>query len=77
MVLQRERPGGIRTGGGMAAEAGLIRAGGAAGVPVADVVATGGDDGLAARGWWPDASTARPSLAGSCGTTTWPTPGTA
>lgn len=46
MVLQRERPGGIRTGGGMAAEAGLIRAAGAVGVPVADVVATGGDDGL-------------------------------
>ncbi len=44
MVLQRERPGGIRTGGGMAAEAGLIRAAGAAGVPVAEVVATGGDD---------------------------------
>ena len=48
MVLQRERPGGIRTGGGMAAEAGLIRAAGGAGVPVAEVVATGDDDGLGA-----------------------------
>ncbi len=45
-MLQRERPGGIRTGGGMAAEAGLIRAAGAAGVPVADVMAAGDDDGL-------------------------------
>jgi aminoglycoside phosphotransferase (APT) family kinase protein len=48
MVLQRERPGGIRTGGGMATEADLIRAAGAVGVPVAEVVATGGDDGLGA-----------------------------
>ncbi len=50
LVLQRERPGGIRTGGGMAAEAGLIRAAAAEGVPVADVVATGSgeDDGLGA-----------------------------
>ena len=44
LILQRERPGGIRTGGGMAAEAGLIRAAGAQGVPVADVVATGSGD---------------------------------
>ncbi|HEY8059998.1 MAG TPA: phosphotransferase family protein, partial [Acidimicrobiales bacterium] len=44
------RSGGIRTGGGMAAEADLIRAAAAEGVPVADVVATGDgeDDGL---GW--------------------------
>jgi aminoglycoside phosphotransferase (APT) family kinase protein len=50
LVLQRERPGGIRTGGGMAAEADLIRAAGAEGVPVAEVVATGSgeDDGLGA-----------------------------
>jgi len=84
MVLQRERPGGIRTGGGMAAEAGLIRAAGAVGVPVAEVVATGGDDGLG--GPWlvahrVDGETiprrilrddamagARDALAGQCGT---------
>lgn len=48
LVLQRERAGGIRTGGGMAAEAALIRAAGEAGVPVAEVVATGDDDGLGA-----------------------------
>ncbi len=50
LILQRERPGGIRTGGGMAAEAGLIRAAASEGVPVADVLATGdGDaDGLGA-----------------------------
>ena len=48
LILQRERSGGIRTGGGMAAEADLIRAAAAEGVPVADVVATGDgeDDGL-------------------------------
>jgi len=45
LVLQRERPGGIRTGGGMAAEAGLIRAAAAEGVPVAEVVATGDGEG--------------------------------
>lgn len=46
LVLQRERPGGIRTGGGMAAEGGLLEAAAAAGVPVAPVVATdrGGDE---------------------------------
>jgi len=48
LVLQRERPGGIRTGGGMAAEAALIRAAGAVGVPVAEIVATGGEDDLGA-----------------------------
>ena len=48
LILQRERAGGIRTGGGMAAEAALIRAAEAEGVPVAEVVATGDgeDDGL-------------------------------
>jgi aminoglycoside phosphotransferase (APT) family kinase protein len=46
LVLQRERPGGIRTGGGMAAEGALLEAAAAAGVPVAPVVATdrGGDE---------------------------------
>jgi len=46
LVLQRERPGGIRTGGGMAAEGGLLEAAAAVGVPVAPVVATdrGGDE---------------------------------
>ena len=52
LVLQRERPGGIRTGGGMAAEAGLIRAAAAEGVPVADVVATGsGEDDALGAAW--------------------------
>jgi aminoglycoside phosphotransferase (APT) family kinase protein len=46
LVLQRERPGGIRTGGGMAAEGALLRAAARAGVPVPPVVATdeGGDE---------------------------------
>lgn len=44
LVLQRERPGGIRTGTGMAGEAALLRAAAGAGVPVPEVVAT--DDGL-------------------------------
>lgn len=48
LILQRERPGGIRTGGGMAAEAGLIRAAGAVGVPVAEIVGAGDDEGLGA-----------------------------
>jgi aminoglycoside phosphotransferase (APT) family kinase protein len=48
LVLQRERAGGVRTGGGMAAEAALIRAAGAEGVPVPEVVAAGDDDGLGA-----------------------------
>lgn len=48
MVLQRERAGGVRTGGGMAAEAALVRAAGDQGVPVPEVVAAGDDDGLGA-----------------------------
>jgi len=43
-LLQRERPGGVRTGSGMAGEAVLLRAAAAAGVPVPSVVAT--DEGL-------------------------------
>ena len=46
LVLQRERPGGVRTGGGMAVEADLIRAAGRQGVPVPEVLAAGDDDGL-------------------------------
>jgi aminoglycoside phosphotransferase (APT) family kinase protein len=46
MVLQRERPGGVRSSGGMAAEADLIRAAGRQGVPVPEVLAAGDDDGL-------------------------------
>jgi len=46
LVLQRERPGGVRSGGGMAAEADLIRAAGRQGVPVPEVLAAGDDDGL-------------------------------
>ena len=52
LILQRERPGGIRTGGGMAAEADLIRAAAAEGVPVADVVATGDGEGDGLGGPW-------------------------
>jgi len=48
LILQRERAGGIRTGGGMAAEAELVRAAASVGVPVAEVVAAGDDDGLGA-----------------------------
>lgn len=43
LILQRERPGGVRTGGGMAGEARLLRLAAAAGVPVPEVLAT--DDG--------------------------------
>jgi aminoglycoside phosphotransferase (APT) family kinase protein len=43
LVLQRERPGALRTGGGMATEAALLRAGAAVGVPVAELV-TAGDE---------------------------------
>ncbi len=50
LILQRERPGGIRTGGGMAAEADLIRAADAQGVPVPEVVAAG-DDGDFGAPW--------------------------
>ncbi|OWY61513.1 hypothetical protein B7486_63395, partial [cyanobacterium TDX16] len=48
LVLQRERPGGVRTGGGMAVEADLIRSAGARGVPVPEVLAAGDDDGMGA-----------------------------
>lgn len=46
MILQRQRPGAgsLRTGGGMAAEAALLRAAWSQGVPVAELVASGGDD---------------------------------
>lgn len=46
MILQRERPGGIRSPAGMSSEAVLLRAAGRAGVPVPEVVATddGGDE---------------------------------
>lgn len=40
LICQRERPGGVRTGGGMAAEGSLLAAAAAAGVPVPGVVAT-------------------------------------
>lgn len=40
LVLQRERPGGTRTGGGMAVEADLLAAAARAGVPVPGVVVT-------------------------------------
>jgi aminoglycoside phosphotransferase (APT) family kinase protein len=50
LILQRGRPGGIRTGGGMPAEAALIRAAGAQGVPVAEVVAAG-EDGAFGAPW--------------------------
>ncbi len=43
LVFQQERPGGARTGGGMAVEARVLRAAQAAGVPVADVVVAAGD----------------------------------
>lgn len=43
LILQRERPGGVRTGGGMTTEGELIRAAAASGVPVPPIVAT--DDG--------------------------------
>lgn len=43
LVLQRERPGAVRPGGGMATEAALLRAAARAGVPVAGLVASGAD----------------------------------
>ena len=46
LVLQRERAGGVRSSGGMAAEADLIRAAARQGVPVPEVLAAGDDDGL-------------------------------
>lgn len=45
LVLQRERPGGVRTGGGMAAEGDLVRLAAANGVPVPEVIATDGGGG--------------------------------
>jgi len=44
LVLQRERPGGARAATGMGVEARLVRAAGAAGVAVPEVVAAQGDD---------------------------------
>ena len=44
LILQRDRPGAVRTGGGMEAEALLLRAAADAGVPVAPLVASGGPD---------------------------------
>ncbi len=51
LILQRERPAGLRAGGGMANEAALLRAAAEAGVPVAAVVADdGGAGALSALG---------------------------
>lgn len=44
LILQRERPGAMRTGGGMRSEALLLRAAAIAGVPVAELVASGDAD---------------------------------
>jgi aminoglycoside phosphotransferase (APT) family kinase protein len=44
LILQRERAGTARTGGGMRSEALLLRAAGTAGVPVAELVASGDAD---------------------------------
>jgi aminoglycoside phosphotransferase (APT) family kinase protein len=44
LILQRERPGAMRTGGGMRSEALLLRAAVSAGVPVAELVASGDAD---------------------------------
>jgi aminoglycoside phosphotransferase (APT) family kinase protein len=44
LILQRDRPGAVRTGGGMASEAALLVAAADAGVPVAALVASGGPD---------------------------------
>jgi aminoglycoside phosphotransferase (APT) family kinase protein len=44
LILQRDRPGGVRTGGGIAAEADLLVHAAAGGVPVPRVVCTGGPD---------------------------------
>ena len=57
LILQRDRPGGMRQAG-MAAEARLLRAAAATGVPVPAVVATDADAdgprvaGTALDGWW-------------------------
>ncbi len=48
LILQLERPGGVRTGAGMVLEAALLRAAAAAGAPVAAVVGSGADDGFGA-----------------------------
>lgn len=45
LILQRERPGGMRAATGMAMDAALLRAAAATGVPVPSVVAADGDDG--------------------------------
>src|SRR5438067_11087095 len=44
LILQRERAGVVRGNGGIATEAALLRAAADAGVPVAELVASGGDD---------------------------------
>jgi aminoglycoside phosphotransferase (APT) family kinase protein len=44
LILQRERPGAMRTGGGMRSEALLLRAAATAGVPVAELLASGDVD---------------------------------
>ncbi len=43
LILQRERPGGARTGSGMASEAALLRAAADQGVPVPEVLVTDAD----------------------------------
>lgn len=42
LILQRDRPGAARTGGGMRTEAAVLQAAAAAGVPVAPLIASGG-----------------------------------
>ncbi len=44
LILQRQRPGVVRTGGGMASEAALLRAAAATGVPVAPLVVSEADE---------------------------------
>jgi len=44
LILQRERPGALRTGGGMRSEALLLRAAAKTGVPVAELITSGGAD---------------------------------
>ena len=44
LILQRDRPGAVRTGGGMETEALILRAAAEAGVPVAPLIASGGPD---------------------------------
>lgn len=45
LILQRDRAGVVRTGGGMVTEAALLRAAAASSVPVAPLLAGGADDG--------------------------------